>query len=402
MGKILILKVLIKSKTVKFINFIMAFLAMNKHNILVSALVLLLFTSQFLIKTTYSAPLELSYDDGEFDYGWSNFYPYAAAVKFSPPSSSWKVTAVRLHGICFLRGSSIFYVQLWDKNLNIKYSAFFYFEKVFKNATLDWYFIEIPNVVVSGDFYVVVVPMFTLDGTQLWLSVDSDLPISNNSYIVDASKHKILVSLNATSSRPGDFMIRVEGEYVPPPPEIKLSSLEVNENEIVAYFTYPGEIRSTEARLIRQDGSFIELNTSKEGENIVVRVSDQGTLNVFIVTQSSEIIGTSVVVENNLKMIHRNLMMNYTILKEKLNETSEQLRSLAKENEDLRSKVRDAGYYISKLENQVNELADNVTRQNGQISKLNRTIEELQLKNKVLILLLVVLSIVLAVIKIKK
>jgi len=64
------------------------------------------------IHRTSAAPLELSYDDGEFDYGWSNFYPYAAAVRFSSPSTSWKIEAIRVQGVCFLKGSSIFYVQI--------------------------------------------------------------------------------------------------------------------------------------------------------------------------------------------------------------------------------------------------------------------------------------------------
>lgn len=51
-----------------------------------------------------ATPFELAYDDGDADYGWSDYYPYAAAVRFSPPSASWRITAVRLHATCVLRG----------------------------------------------------------------------------------------------------------------------------------------------------------------------------------------------------------------------------------------------------------------------------------------------------------
>jgi hypothetical protein len=383
------LKVLKKGKTVKFINFIMAFLAMKKHNILASVLVLL-FTSQFLMKA-YSTPIELSYDDGEFDYGWSNFYPYAAAVKFSPPSASWKIEAIRIHAACFIKGNEIFYVQIWDKNLNTIYSSSFYLSKVFKNATLDWYTVELPSVVVSGDFYLVVVPMFTLDGSQLWISVDKDFPISNNSYIVDASTHAILLNLNSTSSKPGNFMLRAVGEPSTLTPEIKLSSVEVNENYTTIVFTYLGEPRSLGARLIKQDGSFVELNVTRSGENLIVKVGDQGTLNVFVVTQNSEIVGTSVRVEDKLRMLYKSLLTNYTVLKEKLYEANEKINSLEKENDDFKSKLRDSGYVINILEKQVYELTDNVTKQSQEISKLNKDVEGLQNENKILLAVVVLL-----------
>ncbi|MEM3389774.1 MAG: hypothetical protein QW491_10250, partial [Thermoproteota archaeon] len=48
---------------------------------------------------SYASPFELSYDDGDFDYAWSDFYPGGAAVRFSPPSSSWRIKSVRVHGV---------------------------------------------------------------------------------------------------------------------------------------------------------------------------------------------------------------------------------------------------------------------------------------------------------------
>ncbi|MEM2914348.1 MAG: hypothetical protein QXH91_02945, partial [Candidatus Bathyarchaeia archaeon] len=117
-----------------------------------------------------------------------------------------------------------------------------------------------PNVVVSGEFYVVIVPMFTLDGSQLWISVDDDAPVANMSFIVNMDTHTILTSLNATSSRPGDFMVRVVGEPAATPSELRLSSIEVGEEETTVTFTYPGDIMSVGARLVKWDGGFTEEN----------------------------------------------------------------------------------------------------------------------------------------------
>ena len=102
---------------------------------------------------------------------------------------------------CILRGSQVFYVQIWDAGLNTIYWSALSLNSVFKNSTLDWYTIRLPNVVVTGDFYVVIVPIFTLDGTQLWISVDDDPPIANTSFIVNVDDHTIHASLNATSKR---------------------------------------------------------------------------------------------------------------------------------------------------------------------------------------------------------
>ncbi|MGB9718145.1 MAG: hypothetical protein ACPL4E_06865 [Thermoproteota archaeon] len=165
---------------------------MGRRVRLILALALLLFLLTGLLNAS-ATPFELSYDDAGHNYGWSDFYPSCAAVGFSPPSTAWRITAVKIHAACILRGpASLFYVQIWDAGLNTVYSQPFLFNRVFRNATLDWYTLEVPKVVVKGVFYVVIVPMFTLDGPQLWLSVDDDPPIANASFIMDAGRHASL------------------------------------------------------------------------------------------------------------------------------------------------------------------------------------------------------------------
>ena len=94
--------------------------------------------------------------------------------------------------------------------------------------------------------------MLPLMVSQLWISVD-DPPISNSSFIVNVDDHTILASLNATSKRPGDFMIRVMGEPTLIHPELRLASIGFNENETVLAFNYPGEIADFEARLVKPE-----------------------------------------------------------------------------------------------------------------------------------------------------
>ncbi|MEM2981210.1 MAG: hypothetical protein QW385_07615 [Thermoproteota archaeon] len=349
------------------------------------------------------AAFELAYDDGDFDYGWSDFYPSGAMVRFSPPSPSWRIKSVRLHGVCSLRGSGSFYIQIWDGNGNMKYSSSFSFASVFKDGVLDWYTIEFPNVVVTGEFYVVIAPMFTLDGSQLWVSVDDDAPVANMSFIVNMDTHTILTSLNATSSRPGDFMVRVVGEPAATPSELRLSSIDVGGDETTVCFTYPGEIMSVGARLVKWDGGFVEENVTRDGQTLIVRVRDEGTLNVFIVTPGSEIVGTSVRLETGLRSIYKALLANYTILKANAEEMGRLLNSLAGENERLRIAVRDSGYAIDTLQNQVWGLMENVTKQEKQIAELNESVERLRLENTVLLALLIVaIAVPVAILTVKK
>jgi len=331
-----------------------------------------------------ATPFELAHDDGNADYGWSDFYPYAAMVGFSPPSASWRITAVRLHATCVLRGAQVFYVQIWDAGLNTVYWSSFLPSSVFKNATLDWYTIQLPNVVVTGDFYVVVVPMFTLDGSQLWISVDDDQPIANMSFIVNVDDHTILRYLNATSKRPGDFMIRVVGEPVPTPPELKLSSIEFKEDETIVAFTYPGESLSFGARLVKPDGSFVEGNVTRFGNSLIVRTRDQGLLNVFVVTSSYETIGSSVRLENSLRALYKDLLANYTVLKRNIEDMAAQINSLLKDNEDLRLQLSQSQALIRIQNDRINELLGNVSSLRGELDSVRAEASRLRGENTLL------------------
>jgi hypothetical protein len=377
-----------------FKTFAYGFQAMGKS---VMPVIILALLSTMLpgFSKAYASPFELAHDDGNADYGWSDFYPYAAMVGFSPPSQNWRITAIRLHATCILRGAQVFYVQIWDAGLNTVYWSAFLPSSVFKNATLDWYTIQLPNVVVTGDFYVVIVPMFTLDGSQLWISVDDDPPVANTSFIADVDKHAVLASMNATSRRPGDFMVRVVGEPTPTPPELKLSSIDVGKEETIVAFTYPGEVMSMGARLVKRDGSFTEENITRDGQSLIVRVGDEGVLNVFVITLGSEVIGTSIRLETGLRSFYKSLLTNYTVLKAKSDEMRRQLDSLARENEELRLELRDSNILISVLEERVKVLMGNITQQSQQMAGLTRSIEDLRVENRLLLSSTIILAAIL-------
>lgn len=334
---------------------------MVKNFVFIIALAILLIPFSSSLENSL-ARFELSYDDGTWDYGWSDFYPSGAAVKFFP-FSSWRIKAIRIYSVCILQGpSSAFYVQIWDKNLNVKYSGSFFFDKVFKNSIVDWYTIELPNVIVTGEFYVVIIPMFTLDCSQLWIGIDDDPPISNMSFIFDVNKHKILTSLSVNSKRPGDFMIRVIGEPTPTLPELKLTSIEVGVDETTVVFTYPGESMGLGAKLIKPDSTFSEENVTKVGEDIIVKIKEPGVLNVFVITPNNDIIGNSVKLTGDLRIVYKDLLVNYTILKHNAEDMLEKIDSLIKENDDLKVQLNQSQALIRLQEKRIEEFLSQLNK----------------------------------------
>ena len=355
-------------------------------------LLLLAFSTMFFntVQTpAYASPFELACDDGKAGYGWSDFYPSGAAVLFSPPSAGWRITAVKIHAACILKGpASLFYIQIWDAGLNTRYSEPLLFNRVFKNATLDWYTIRLPNIVVTGDFYVVIIPMFTLDGAQLWISVDNNPPFSNTSLIMNTDKHTPLLHMNATSGKPGDFMVRVVGEPAPTLPELRLTSIEFNEEETVMVFNYPGEVRSAWARLTRVNGDPVEYSVSRDGLSITARVNETGLLNVLVETAGGDVVGAGLRINASLRTRFKTLSTNYTALQEFSEVLRRMVETLETENENLRTQVRDANYATNILQNQVWRLMENNTRLERQTAELSMSIDRLRLENNLLLILL--------------
>jgi len=306
-----------------------------------------------------ATPFELANDDGDADYGWSDFYPYAAMVRFSPPSTSWRITAVRLHATCILKGSQVFYVQIWDAGLNTVYWSAFLPSSVFKNATLDWHTIRLPNVVVTGVFYVVIVPMLTLDGSQLWISVDDDAPFSNSSFTVNVDDHAIHASLNATS-------------------------IEFREDETIVVFTYPGESLGFGARLVKPDGSFLEENVTRFGEKLIVRTRDEGLLNVFAVTPGYETVGSSIRLENGLRTLYKDLLANYTTLKRNIEDMAVQINSLLKDNGQLRLQLSQSQALVRLQNERINELLTNISSLRGELDGVMAEASSLRGENTLL------------------
>ncbi|MEM3747295.1 MAG: hypothetical protein QXN67_07475 [Thermoproteota archaeon] len=149
--------------------------------------------------------LLLRYDDGGAECFWSDYYPNGIAVEFTPPALKWRITAVLIYGFAVVKGEKSFIVEVRDSGFNAVFRASFLISNHFKNATLDWARVPLPNIVMEGNFYVCIYPMLEPKGTQLWIAIDNDT-ISNRSFLVDCYKREM------RKFDEGNVMIRVEGK----------------------------------------------------------------------------------------------------------------------------------------------------------------------------------------------
>lgn len=361
----------------------------SRFEVLVIVVILVLPVNPLLAS---AQPLELAYDDGGFDYGWSNFYPIGAAVRFSAPSQNWGVQEIRFHGICYLRPSILgyFLIEICDTNFNFLYRKFLSFQTFFegKNATLDWYTVKVPDILVSGDFYVLIAPALTLDGPQLWISVDSDVPISNRSLAVDTSRHIVIESYDATSKKPLNFMIRVEGQPVTLAPELKLTSIEINEEATVITYNLLGtKAKEIQAQLFSTNGSVIEGGCSVTPINNAsfrVIVRSQGMLGISVSTDCGTI-SAGLTIGDKLRTSYGNLVREVQRLRNEIATMSYDLETAMNENALLNGKLNETDALLLGVSDRITRMASDIVRLSHQNKSLNEENTELADQNRLLL-----------------
>jgi hypothetical protein len=202
---------------------------------LVGLVLTLALLSVFLLTplSIHASFFEIAYDDGDFDYAWSDFYPSGAAVRFTPPALPWRITSVVFYGLALERGGNmLFTLEVRDQGFSLVYTKQYATFQFFENGTFGWARIPLPNLTVNGEFYVCIYPCFSLGATQLWIGVDEDPPISNRSLLVDREEGRIVKTWNVESGRPRNFMIRVEGAQAVSVASIGMSSIRIGEQGV--------------------------------------------------------------------------------------------------------------------------------------------------------------------------
>ncbi|MBO3798539.1 MAG: hypothetical protein QW491_01640 [Thermoproteota archaeon] len=261
---------------------------MSKHVWLILALAL---SSTLLLNPlkVYASPFELAYDDGSFDYAWSDFYPSGAAVRFTPPALPWRITGVVFYGLALERGGNmLFTLEVRDQYFSLVYTKQYATFQFLKNGTFGWARIPLPNITVNGEFYVCIYPCFSLDATQLWIGVDEDPPISGRSLLVNREEGRIVKVWDEKSGRPRNFMIRVEGAQAVSIASIGVSSIRVGEQAIEVRLNIASSqsIVSVEG-ILRHGLTWDPCSIILEGNAYVARLPEPGNLTVNVKTMDS-------------------------------------------------------------------------------------------------------------------
>ncbi|MEM2047771.1 MAG: hypothetical protein QXZ06_07815 [Candidatus Jordarchaeales archaeon] len=261
---------------------------MDKHIRLILALALFSTLLPGSLKS-YASPLELSYDDGEFDYAWSDFYPSGTAVRFTPPALPWRITGVVFYGLALERGGNmLFTLEVRDQFFSLVYTSQYPTFQFFKNSTFSWARIPLPNITVNGEFYVCIYPCFSLDATQLWIGVDEDPPISGRSLLVNREEGRIVKVWDEKSGRPRNFMIRVEGAQAVCIASIGVSSIRVGEKSIEVRLNIASSqpIVSVEG-ILRHGLTWDPCPITLDGNAYVARLPEPGNLTVNVRTMDA-------------------------------------------------------------------------------------------------------------------
>ena len=169
---------------------------------------------------------ELRHDDGEVDsYASSGSDGYAV---FFSNDGKLNVNGIRICGARYDDTTREFDVELWDENLKTLYTASYDYTDFFPESTpldysdLKWVTIDVPNIEVINNFYVVI---FTYGGPWSWYKGAYELPAlkggivigrdfdtkSGNSFVVNKFPNNTIVDwpTNFNIQEDTDWMIRV-------------------------------------------------------------------------------------------------------------------------------------------------------------------------------------------------
>lgn len=334
--------------------------AMGKHIKLVLALALL---STLLLSplSSYASPFVLSYDDGDFDYAWSDFYPSGVAVRFTPPALPWRITGLVFYGLALEKGGNmLFTFEVRDQGFSLVYTEQYATFQFFKNGTFGWAHILLPNIIINSDFYICIYPCFSLDATQLWMGVDDDPPISGRSFLVNREEGRIVKTWDEKSGRPKNFMIRAEGIQAVSIASIGISSIRVEEQDIEVGLNIASSrpIVGVEG-ILRHGLAWDPCPIILEGNAYVARLPEPGNLTVNVKTMDATFGATL-----NIRV---EIWEKYSMLRSRVG-------MLEESNETLTNLVKELSSKLEELNNSVVELnALNRVMEGRWLNALNQT-----------------------------
>lgn len=331
-----------------------------------AGLILIIILSAIPFINTFAMAPELAYDDGGAEEFWSDYYPNGMAVKFRPPSSRWRITAILIYGFMIDKDEKSFIVEVMDKDLNVIFRASLPISEYFKNATLHWAKVPLPGVIVEDDFYVCIYPMLDFNGTQLWIAIDDDTA-SDRCFLVDCYKQEV------KSWKGGHAMIRVEGGEAINFIDIILDSISINEDALELYFKVTASSNDTKVRATIQMRSLTEdCEVVREKGLYKTRIEWSRLLNVKEPVKLMLSARTLNLTATLTIKLNETILSKYLRLKEENKHLETMMNSSKAEIEVLRNKLEkkgDATAFLSTLLKEYQEMLSEENEENERLIK---------------------------------
>ncbi len=155
--------------------------------------------------------VSIGYDDGIADDGLWVDNGRGHAVLFKAPSNNWTLSKVGINGkLNPQMDQGLFVLEIWDQDLNLVYSRADNPGSYF-GPEMRWVVIDVPDLYVSGDFYVCL-----FEFSNVYLGADLSERSSRRSLVVSRNPNKIDNWDLHYPQNSTDWMISVLG-YSPAP-----------------------------------------------------------------------------------------------------------------------------------------------------------------------------------------
>jgi len=167
----------------------------------------------------------LRYDDGVPDDGLWMDDARGHAVVFTAPCEGWTLSKIAVCGRLNPEvDQGLFILEIWDEDLNLLYSRADVPKSYFDDA-MDWAEMDIPEISVSGNFYVCL-----FEFSNIYLGMNLGDPSSLRSLVVSRNPNRIDRWNLQHPANQTDWMISVLG--CSPAPEVDLAA-ESKDNGVI-------------------------------------------------------------------------------------------------------------------------------------------------------------------------
>jgi len=165
------------------------------------------------------SPVTIILDDGTAENGFRMGEGMGHAVLFGAPRGDWTLSAVLVYGkLEPERASEIFVLEIWDEDLNLISKVTDRADSFFGDE-FGWAFVDVPDVSVSGPFFVSI---YEFGGIYVGADIG---PATSRSFFSARNPNRILGwSLTEHRQNETEWMIRSAG-FSPPPEVSGLESL---------------------------------------------------------------------------------------------------------------------------------------------------------------------------------